>query len=126
MDVKYRVKVKNTGTINFLFQGPEEFVNLNQVNRKVGSIRSSVAGDYNICFENMIPKTIEYVDFEVIIEGEVDYVDDNDSDINQACPGQHMISWNDRLSESFPTIIHERSMIKIVDCQATMCNRIEV
>ena len=123
MEMKYRVTNfgTNAGTINFFFQGSEEFINLKQLNRKFGGVRSSVAGDYNICFGNTIPNTVEYVDFEVIIEGEVDYVDDNDSDINQACPGQHMISWNDRLSESFPTIIHERSMIKALDCQATRC-----
>jgi len=132
MKMKYRVTNfgTNGGTIDFLFQGSEEFINLKQLNRKVGGVRSSVAGEYNICFANTIPDTIKFVDFEVIIEGEVVESfanDDKDSDINQECPGQHMISRQVRLfSDASPTIVHERSMITTTDCQATLCNKIEL
>ena len=71
MEVKYRVlnTGPNTETIDFLVHGPKEFINLKQVNRKFGSVLSSVAGDYKICFVNRNEDT-KYVVFDFIIEGD--------------------------------------------------------
>ena len=91
MEVLYRVinTGQNLETIDCLVQGPKD--NFKQVNRKDGIIQNTIAGDYMICFKNMIPdirmmKYVDFEDFEVIIEGEVkSYADDDeDIDINQS------------------------------------------
>merc|ERR1719233_984566 len=75
LDVKYRVKnmeqnTEETTTINFSLFDYQKFINRKRTNRKSGNIQGTSAGDYKICFENIIQDT-KYVEFEVTMEREV-------------------------------------------------------
>merc|ERR1712179_169890 len=70
-------------TINFFWYSysvSKKFDNVEELNRKPGGIRSTVAGNYKFCFENISPE-IKDVAFEVVMKGElVEYDDDDNAD----------------------------------------------
>merc|ERR1712179_742032 len=126
MEMTYLVRNREQNTettIDFLFTGSKEFIDLKQVNRKFGGVQTKVAGRYNVCFRNVISDLQNYVP-----GGEVErYDDDEDEGVSQECAGQHFISRQDGFStDSIPILIHERSDIAVIDCGIHFCNQISV
>jgi len=135
IEVSYRVikREQNTeNTINFFFYGPRNVKNFILLDRKSGGVRSIVAGEYNICFENMSPD-IKYVAFEVVMKEEIlksandnNTNADNNRSISQECLYRHMISRQEGLGDLYHMFVHERSQIGVKNCYNIRCNQISL